>query len=74
MDNREFDRMLGRVLRTDLSKGTESFRDALLAQCLAQLNSDDEGIELADEDLELLAAAGEPFTHDPLGVIRGSGL
>lgn len=59
MDNKEFDTMLGRVLRTDLSKGTETFRDALLAQCLAQLNSDDEGMELADEDLEMLAAAGE---------------
>ena len=51
------------ALARDYSAGTEAFRDALLARCLAVLGSDDEATDLrvrdlCDEDLELLAAAG----------------
>lgn len=51
-----------RILSQDLSAGTEAFRDALLARCLEVLGSDDSesGLDLFDEDLELLAAAGSP--------------
>ena len=52
------------ILRQDLSKGTEKFRDALLARCLAVLDSGD-GIELGDFELEMLAAAGEPMPIEP---------
>ena len=51
MDEREIER----IMRQDLSKGTEKFRDALLARCLAVLGSED-GMLLDDSELELLAA------------------
>lgn len=60
MDERE----IVRILRQDLSKGTEKFRDALLARCLAVLGSGD-GIELDDSELEMLAAAGELMSPEP---------
>lgn len=68
MDVREFEKMLERLLNEDLSKGTDAFRDALLARCLDVLGSDDHtqsidgdgGIRPIDEsDLEFLAAAGD---------------
>ena len=54
MDERDIER----ILRQDLSKGTDEFRDELLSRCLAVLGSQD-GVELDDSDLELLAAAGD---------------
>ena len=51
---------LERILRQDLAQGTEAFRDDLLARCLAELSSQD-AAELTDGELELLAAAGDPF-------------
>lgn len=55
MDERE----IARILKQDLSVGTEAFRDNLLARCIAVLGTDDYAIELDDADLELLSAAGD---------------
>lgn len=53
----------------DFSVGTEAFRDDLLERCLAELGSENktsgwnlvnETRELDDNELELLAAAGDP--------------
>ena len=55
MDEKE----ITRILRQDLSVGTEAFRDNLLARCIAELGTDDYAIELDDADLELLSAAGD---------------
>lgn len=60
MVDREFEQMLGRLMKQDFSIGTEKFRDALLNRCLAALDDDDEVSELDDSDLEFLAAAGNP--------------
>ena len=70
MSGEQFEQMLARLLQADFSAGTESFRDELLARCLAVLDADardaaTEGeagcrvVELSDADLELLAAAGD---------------
>ena len=64
MDGLEFDRMIGRLMGQDLSAGTEEFREKLLARCLAELNADDGIAEVPDDDLELLAAAGDVFASD----------
>lgn len=54
---------LRRILQQDLSAGTEAFRDGLLMRCLPEVNAGmAEGVELADDELEMLAAAGEPAT------------
>ena len=55
---------IARLFKLDLSKGTERFRDALLARCLAVLNPDFHIVELDDSELDLLAAAGDPFSDD----------
>ena len=65
MDDREFELMLGRLLRRCISVGTEAFRDTLLVRCLAVLNAGDEPSLVDDEDLELLAAAGDMTVLDP---------
>lgn len=65
MDDREFELMLSRLLRHCISVGTETFRDTLLARCLAVLNAGDEPSLVDDEDLELLAAAGDMTVLDP---------
>ena len=59
MDEREFERMVQRAMKQDLSAGTEAFRDALLARCLEELDADDEARCLDDDDLDMLAAAGD---------------
>ncbi|MBQ9005935.1 MAG: hypothetical protein IJ092_06130 [Atopobiaceae bacterium] len=46
------------VLEKDYSEGTEAFREGLLARCLEVLDAGAETRELADDDLEMLAAAG----------------
>ena len=76
MDKHEIEQLL----KCDFSAGTDSFRDALLQQCLAVLDSSascasqdnaaDSCVDISDADLELLAAAGtiEPkrvFPVDP---------
>ena len=61
MNEREFDQMLVQMLGQDFSVGTERFRDNLLERCLEELGNDSEGLPLADEDLDMLAAAGNIF-------------
>ena len=63
MDDREFDQKLGRLMKQDFSAGTEAFRDGLLERCLAELDSEDEGRVLDDDELDMLAAAGDPFAY-----------
>ena len=63
MTDNELERMLSQTLSHDASIGTEAFRDSLLARCLAVLNAgvgEDEGVELTDDQLVLLSAAGDP--------------
>lgn len=60
MDDAGFEQLLTRLLEQDLSVGTGAFRDALLVRCLDELGSSCRGRTLADGDLELLAAAGDP--------------
>ena len=77
---REFENWLGQLMKLDLAAGTEAFRDELLVRCLDVLCSDSVGdhdaderfraYELSDDDLDLLAAAGEPTlpqTGQPFG-------
>lgn len=65
MNDRDFEILLKKLLAQDLSAGTEAFRDALLDRCLDVLCEDD-GLEVSDDDLELLAAAGDPFAAGSL--------
>ena len=46
-----------RVLSERRPVGTEGFRDALLARCLAVIDADEGSAYLEDEELEMLAAA-----------------
>lgn len=59
MSNREYEQTLERVLSQDFSDGTEAFRDELLNRCLAVLESDEHASVIPDEELEMLAAAGD---------------
>ena len=63
MDDDKLEQKLQQLLKQDLSAGTESFRDALLARCLDELGADEDGSELDDEALDLLAAAGDAFAN-----------
>lgn len=48
-----------RILQSDLSEGTEWFRESLLQQCLSVLAQvGDNGIDLGDAEIDMLAAAG----------------
>ena len=55
------DGMIEQLLSQDLSAGTEAFREELLARCLAVLECNDVGMALEDDELEMLAAAGDLF-------------
>ena len=61
------EKKLEQLFRSDLSLGTDAFRDTLLERCLEVIRSD-EGYPLSESELDLLAAAGDPFcppfTHD----------
>ena len=59
------DKDLIRVLSEAYSAGTEAFRDALLIRCLDVLEEDERCEELGDEDLDMLAAAGNPTSPLP---------
>ena len=61
MDEKEITRLLSQ----DLSEGTEAFRDALLARCLDALDAESQSQELDDDQLELLAAAGDVLLRAP---------
>ena len=60
MNEREFEQMLRRIMKVDFSVGSEKFRDALLARCLSVLDDDDEMRLIDIDDLDLIAAAGNP--------------
>ena len=65
MEERDFEKRLEELMTQDLSVGSETFRENLLSRCLAVLNeAEDEGIELSDDDLDMLAAAGNPFEQE----------
>ena len=68
MNNREFERFFERLMKQDLSVGTETFREELLARCLDALNTgDDERCRMLDDsELELLSAAGDTYAHNSL--------
>ena len=59
MNEREFEEMFAKLMKQDFSVGTEKFREELLQRCL-QILDQDEGVELDDSELEMLAAAGDP--------------
>ena len=60
------DTFFERLFTQDFSEGTEEFRDALLARRLAVLDPECRIIELGDDDLDMLAAAGNPFVASDL--------
>ena len=60
MEDRDFEQMLEKLMGQGLPVGSETFRDALLERCLAELDADDEGLVLDDAELDLLSAAGDP--------------
>lgn len=62
MIDKNFEQRLEQLMSQDLSIGTEKFRDGLLAQCLSIIQSDRSGSDLNDDFLELLSAAGDPYT------------
>lgn len=68
MDEREFEQMVERLMKLDFSVGTEAFRDRLLARCLAALREGFELRELTNNELDLLAAAGEGFVLGEAGM------
>ena len=74
MDGRRFERIIGRLMKQDLSAGTEAFREDLLARCLEVLDADDgeDGVEVSDSDLKMLAAAGSPYALDPASLKSGT--
>ena len=54
------------ILAQDLSVGTETFRESLLQRCLGVIAQNEQGIfELDDNQLDMLAAAGNIFNDDP---------
>ena len=72
MEDREFEQLLESTFSVDRSAGTEEFRDGLLKRCLSLLGSGDENSEqsahiiegdfcreLSDDELDMLAAAGD---------------
>ena len=63
MAESSFDQKLDQLMGQDLSIGTEAFREDLLNRCLAILGTDSSGIELDDDELDLLSAAGDVFLN-----------
>jgi len=60
VNDHEFELKLERLMKQDLSAGTEAFREDLLGRCLSVLDTEEPGVEIPDEALDLLAAAGDP--------------
>lgn len=58
MNEREFEQKITELMGQDFSEGTEEFRDKLLERCLAELETKPDAVELDDEDLDMLSAAG----------------
>lgn len=59
MEDRDFECMLERVLEKGLPASSETFRDELLERCLSVLDADNEGVCIDDDELDLIAAAGD---------------
>lgn len=51
------------LFRQDLSAGTDAFREELLERCLDALHDEETGREVDDSELDMLAAAGDPFAQ-----------
>ena len=66
VDERELEQRLGQFMSRDFSAETGAFRDALLQRCLDVLDAGSEGAEIDDADLDLLAAAGNPYANFPI--------
>ena len=64
VDEQRLEHILEMHMKQDFSDGTEAFRDELLARCLEALSvrsdetRDENGEDIDEADLELLAAAG----------------
>lgn len=57
------DKGIERVLRRGFAPPGEAVREGLLRRCLAALDEgQDECAELADDELDMLAAAGDAFS------------
>ncbi len=59
MNEHEFEQKVEQLMKLDFSAGTEAFRDELLGRCLAVLGNENEIKELDDDQLDMLAAAGD---------------
>ena len=76
MDNEQLEIMLEETLGHDHSAGTEAFRDQLLARCLKELDDGERapihrGIRvLHDEEIEMLAAAGDAWAAFRMSATR----
>ena len=60
MSSKTFEAFFGGV---DFSRGTEAFAEGLLTQALNVLNTDEEVSYISDDELDMLAAAGNPFEN-----------
>ncbi len=58
------DRELEVLFKMDFSKGTESFSDSLLGDCLSVLNTGMREEELSYDELSMISAAGNPESGD----------
>lgn len=55
------------ALQFDFSAGTTAFRENLLQKCLVEIEASNDVLELDDDSLDMLAAAGVPDPSYPLG-------
>ena len=60
MSSKTFESFFGGV---DFSRGTEDFAEGLLSQALSVLNTDEEVSYISDDELDMLAAAGNVFQN-----------
>ena len=59
MSDHRFGKWLETLLSQDLSVGTEEFRETLLEDCIEAVVTSGKTIELDDDELQSLAAAGD---------------
>ena len=62
MAAQELDQASKRLTKQDCATEVDAFREGLLKRCLAVLDADAEGAYIDDAELEMLAAAGDPFS------------
>ena len=65
MRESDLENILAKGMQHGHSASEEQFRDELLARCLEVLDSAEHAVELADEDIEMLAAAGDAALFAP---------